>query len=123
MGKNEEAKKKEIKEEPKIEKSNDEEIKVTGVKSEKGEPVEEQPVIEKKTSFFYLGPTLKRGVLEKGAVFRGELPEEVKELKKKIPLVAALIVEKKDYIKSCKDMKTKGSRLQLIHKKLLEGGK
>ena len=79
--------------------------------------------IQKKESYFYLGPTIKRGVLEKGSVFRGKVPKGVIELKKEFPLIGALIVGKKDYINSCKEMQKKGSKLQIIYKKILEGGK
>ena len=93
-------------------------------KAKKIEAVQDEKIeIKKKESHFYLGPTIKRGVLEKGAVFRGEIPKAVEELKKEFPLIVALIVGKKDYISSCKEIQKKGSKLQIIYKKILEGGK
>ncbi len=78
--------------------------------------------IPKLKSYFYLGPTLKRGVLQKGNVFRGKLPQEVKNLIKTNPLIEALIVDKSIYLKSLKELGTKGSRLEIIYSKLKNGG-
>jgi len=85
--------------------------------------IEKKPQIKKKESLFYMGPTIKRGLLEKGAIFRGELPKTVEDLVKSNPVVKALIVSKKDYLSACKDMRTKGSRMQTLYNQALKGGK
>ena len=77
---------------------------------------------KKKDSIFYMGPTIKRGILEKGAVYRGELPKEVEEIKKERPILNPLFVVKKGYVEACKELRDSGSRLSALYKRA-EGGK
>lgn len=77
---------------------------------------------KKKDSIFYMGPTIKRGILEKGAVYRGELPKEVEELKKEKPILSPLFVDKKGYVESCRELRDPRSRLSALYKRA-EGGK
>jgi len=76
----------------------------------------------KKESNFYMGPTIKRGLLERGAVFRGKLPKEVEELKEEKPILVPLFVDKKRYVEACKELKDPKSRLSILYKRA-EGGK
>lgn len=85
--------------------------------------IEKKPVRTKKEPLFYMGPTIKTGILEKGAIFRGKIPNIVTELIKTNPTVKALIVPKKDYVSACKDMRVKGSRMQILYKRASKGGK
>ncbi|GLI54750.1 hypothetical protein PM10SUCC1_02650 [Propionigenium maris DSM 9537] len=77
---------------------------------------------KKKGSIFYMGPTIKRGILEKGAVYRGELPKEVEEIKKEKPILSPLFVDKKGYVEACRELRDLGSRLSALYKRA-EGGK
>ncbi len=78
---------------------------------------------KKNESFFYLGPTIKRGILEKNTVFRGGLPNYLNELLDKNPLIKELIVSEKDYLDSIKEVETKETRLNILYKKVLKGEK
>ncbi|GLI57359.1 hypothetical protein PM10SUCC1_28730 [Propionigenium maris DSM 9537] len=81
---------------------------------------------KKRPPIFYIGPTVRRGILEEGMAFRGGLPKEVEELKEKYPLTAPLFIEKKDYIGACQQLKIAESRMSIIYGKALEsirGGK
>ncbi len=90
------------------------------VKKQLVEKVKKKPV--KKESIFYMGPTIKRGLLEKGAVYRGELPKEIEELKGEMPILVPLFVDKKRYVEACKELRDPKSRLSVLYKRA-EGGK
>lgn len=92
-----------------------EEEQVKDEKKVKGKP-------SKKETYYYLGPTLEPGVLEKGMRFRGGVPGEVEELKKSHPLIASLIVTKDRYLESNRELKIKNSRMRTIYNKVLTGG-
>lgn len=97
--------------------------KETDTKAEAPKREEKKFDRKKRESFFYMGPTIRRGVLEKGMVFRGELPETVTELIGDKPALKALIVSKKEYVDATKDMRVKGSRMQALYKQAEKGGK
>ena len=90
------------------------------VKKQPAAKVKKKPV--KKESIFYMGPTIKRGILEKGAVYRGGLPKEVEEFKKEMPILKPLFVDKKKYVEACKELREPKSRLSILYKRA-EGGK
>ncbi len=97
--------------------------KESDIKAEAPKKEEKKFNSKKKESFFYMGPTIRRGVLEKGMVFRGELPEAVTELIEDKPALKALIVSKKEYVDATRDMGIKGSRMQALYKQAEKGGK
>lgn len=92
------------------------------------EKAKKQPAVKvkkkpaKKESIFYMGPTINRGILEKGAVYRGGLPKEVEELKEKTPILKPLFVNKEKYVEACKELRDPKSRLSILYKRV-EGGK
>lgn len=75
---------------------------------------------KKKISTFYIGPGIQRGVLDKGAIFRGDLPEEVKKLKEKYPSIIPMFVSEDDYVKSLNEIDQPGTITNILFNKALE---
>ena len=75
---------------------------------------------KKKESIFYIGPGVQRGILDKGTVFRGDLPEEVEKLKVKYPSIAPLFVSEDDYVKSLNEINQPGTITHILFNKAVE---
>lgn len=76
---------------------------------------------KKKTeSTFYIGPGVQRGILDKGAVFRGGLPEEVEKLKEKYPSIGPLFVSEDEYVRSLNEIGQPGTITHILFNKAVE---
>ncbi|WP_028857460.1 hypothetical protein [Psychrilyobacter atlanticus] len=80
----------------------------------------EEPKEIKKESTFYIGPRVQRGILDKGTIFRGDLPEEVKKLKEKYPSIASLFVSEDQYVESLNEIDQPGTITNILFNKALE---
>lgn len=76
--------------------------------------------IKKKISTFYIGPAVQRGVLDKGTIFRGNLPEEVKKLKEKYPSLNPLFVSEDKYVEALNEIDQPGTITNILFNKALE---
>ena len=81
---------------------------------EKKESIKEY-LQKKRESIYYIGPTVKRGLLDNGSVFRGGLPKEVKDLKNKYPSLNPLFVSKEKYIESFNQIGEKGTKFYIFY--------
>jgi hypothetical protein len=63
---------------------------------------------------YYIGPTVKRGLLDNGSTFRG-LPKEIEVLQEKYPGIKMLFISKKDYIKAITQVKISGTRFNVLY--------
>ena len=86
----------------------------------KKKTIEEPEEIKKKISTFYIGPGVQRGILDKGTIFRGDLPEEVKKLKEKYPSIAPLFVSEDKYVESLNEIDQPGTITNILFNKALE---
>ena len=75
---------------------------------------------KKKESIFYIGPGVQRGILDKGTVFRGKLPEEVQKLKEKYPSIAPLFVSEDEYVKSLNEINQPGTITNILFTKAVK---
>lgn len=89
-------------------------------KATKKKKVEELEETKKKISTFYIGPGIQRGILDKGAIFRGDLPEEVKKLKEQYPSIIPMFVSEDDYVKSLNEVDQPGTITNILFNKALE---
>ena len=82
----------------------------------------EETVIASEPYYVYIGPSV-RGVVHHGHIFHCTHSEAVTSLGKyavKIPEVRGLIVDGNDLMNSLKKLKTEGSALNLINKKVVK---
>ena len=86
----------------------------------KKKKVEEPKEEKKKESIFYVGPGVQRGVLDKGAVFIGDLPEEVEKLKAKYPSIAPLFVSEDEYVTAFNEINQPGTITNILFNKAVE---
>ena len=89
-------------------------------KETKKKKIEKPKEIKKKESTFYIGPGVQRGILDKGAIFRGDLPEEVKKLKEKYPSISPLFVSEDKYVESLNEIDKPGTITNILFNKALE---
>ena len=89
-------------------------------KENKKKKIEEPKEIKKKVSTFYIGPGVQRGILDKGTIFRGDLPEEVKKLKEKYPSISPLFVSEGKYVESLNEIDQPGTITNILFNKALE---
>jgi hypothetical protein len=69
---------------------------------------------------FYIGPGVKRGILDNGTIFRGPLPKEVEELKKKYKSIIPLFISGENYVKAMNEVDKPGKRMNIIFNRALE---
>lgn len=69
---------------------------------------------------FYIGPGVKRGILDNGTIFRGPLPKEVEELKEKYKSIIPLFVSGENYVKAINEVNEPGKRMNVIFNRALE---
>jgi len=75
---------------------------------------------KQKKSTFYIGPGVQRGILDKGAIFRGDLPEEVEKLKEKYPSISPLFVSEEEYVTALNEIDQPGTITNILFNKALE---
>ncbi|WP_028856953.1 hypothetical protein [Psychrilyobacter atlanticus] len=90
------------------------------VKKESKKKKIEEPKEIKKVSIFYIGPGVQRGILDKGTIFRGNLPEEIEKLKEKYPSIAPLFVSEDKYVESLNEIDQPGTITNILFNKALE---
>jgi len=88
------------------------------VKKETKKKETEKP--KQKKSTFYIGPGVQRGILDKGAIFRGDLPEEVEKLKEKYPSISPLFVSEDEYVTALNEIDQPGTITNILFNKALE---
>ncbi len=76
--------------------------------------------LKKKISTFYIGPAVQRGILDKGAIFRGDLPEEVEKLKEKYKSIVPLFVSEDEYVTALNEVDQPGTITNILFNKALE---
>ena len=89
-------------------------------KEPKKKKIEEPKEKKKKESIFYVGPGIQRGILDKGAVFIGDLPEEVEKLKKTYPSIVPLFVSEDEYVTAFNEINQPGTVINILFNKALE---
>jgi len=89
-------------------------------KEPKKKTIEEPEEIKKKISTFYIGPAVQRGVLDKGTIFRGDLPEEVEKLKEKYPSIIPMFVSEDKYVEALNEIDQPGTITNILFNKALE---
>ena len=82
------------------------------------EPKEE--IKKKKESTFYIGPGVQRGILDKGTVFIGDLPEEVEKLKEKYPSLVPMFVSEDEYVTAFNEINQPGTITNILFNKAVE---
>ncbi len=83
-------------------------------------PKEVKEEIKKKISTFYIGPAVQRGILDKGAIFRGNLPKEIEKLKEKYPSISPLFVSEDEYVTALNEVDQPGTITNILFNKALE---
>lgn len=73
---------------------------------------------EKKT-MIYLGPTIL-GVITENSIFKGNLPEKIKNTIKEIPVMRSLFVPIENLISAKKELKENNSAKSICYNKMLE---
>lgn len=104
---------------------NSEEKKTKGKEPEKKTKIQKEYPKNKGDLVYYIGPTVKRGLLDHGSMFRG-LPKEIEGLQKEHPEIKPLFIVKKEYIKAITQVKVPGTRFNILYenaKKSLEKNK
>jgi len=86
----------------------------------KKKTIKEPEEIKKKISTFYIGPGVQRGILDKGAIFRGNLPKEVEKLKEKYPSIIPMFVSEEKYVESLNEIDQPGTITNILFNKALE---
>ena len=89
-------------------------------KETKKKKIEEPKEEKKKESIFYIGPGVQRGILDKGAVFIGDLPKEVEELKKTYPSILPLFVSEDEYVTAFNEINQPGTVINILFNKAVE---
>ncbi|UUV18044.1 hypothetical protein NRK67_12200 [Fusobacteria bacterium ZRK30] len=80
----------------------------------------EEPKEIKKESIFYVGPGVQRGILDKGTVFIGDLPEEVEKLKVKYPSIVPMFVTEDEYVTAFNEINQPGTVINILFNKAVE---
>ncbi|MCS5421251.1 MULTISPECIES: hypothetical protein [Psychrilyobacter] len=81
---------------------------------------EKAPKMKTRTTTFYIGPGVKRGILDNGTIFRGSLPKEVEKLKEKYKSIIPLFVSGENYVKAINEVNEPGKRMNILFNRALE---
>jgi hypothetical protein len=81
----------------------------------KSEQTKKEYSKKKRDSIYYIGPTVKRGLLDNGSVFRGGLPKEVEKLKEKYPGIQPLFIPKDKYIEAVNKVRIQGTKFNILY--------
>ncbi len=74
-------------------------------------------MIKKNEKVMYMGPTI-RGVAKSGAVFSGGIPQKLKKLAEKKPIMKSLIVPISEIVQAKKDMDTEGTVAAVVYSRI-----
>ncbi|UUV16939.1 hypothetical protein NRK67_03260 [Fusobacteria bacterium ZRK30] len=91
--------------------------KITKIEEKK---IKESIEVKKKKSTFYIGPGVQRGILDKGTVFIGDLPEEVEKLKVKYPSIVPMFVTENEYVTAFNEINQPGTVINILFNKAVE---
>lgn len=78
-------------------------------------PIGEIDQLPKKCAYMYLGPNIPGGLLFKGSLYRGDIPEHLGNVLEKLPEIKELFVEVREVPQFKRDLEVQGTEANRLY--------